>query len=219
VKRPASFDRLAPVYRALETVTFGGLLHWCRTAHLDRLGDRTQALVLGDGNGRFLADLLRAHPALRADSIDASAEMVRAQQVRVRAVPGAEERVRFAVADARTDPFPDSGYDLVVTNFFLDCFRPNELAQVVARAADACAPAALWVDGDFRLPASGLARTAARAALAGMYAIFRVATRLSANRLTDPAPLLTAAGFELQSEKARLRGFLSSRLWARKAPA
>jgi SAM-dependent methyltransferase len=137
----------------------------------------------------------------------------------VRAVPGAEERVRFAVADARTDPFPDSGYDLVVTNFFLDCFRPNELAQVVARAADACAPAALWVDGDFRLPASGLARTAARAALAGMYAIFRVATRLSANRLTDPAPLLTAAGFELQSEKARLRGFLSSRLWARKAPA
>lgn len=218
MNRPASFDRLAHAYRALETVTFGGLLHWCRTAHLDRLGDRTRALVLGDGNGRFLANLLRAHPALRVDSIDASAEMVRAAQLRVRAIPGAEGRVRFAVADARSDPFPDSGYDLVVTNFFLDCFRPNELARIVARAADACGPGALWVDGDFRLPASGLARTAARAALAGMYAFFRVMTRLSANRLTDPAPLLTAAGFELQSEESRLRGFLSSRLWARPAP-
>lgn len=219
MKRPASFGRLAPVYRALETVTFGGMLHWCRTAHLDRLGDRTRALVLGDGNGRFLADLLRAHPALCADSVDASAAMVRAQRARVRAIPGTAERVRFAVADARTDPFPGSGYDLVVTNFFLDCFRPNELAQVVARAVDACAPGALWVEGDFRLPASGAARTAARVALAGMYAFFRVVTRLSADRLTDPAPLLTATGFELQSERTRLRGFLTSRLWSRPAPA
>jgi hypothetical protein len=119
------------------------------------------------------------------------------------------------LADARTDPLPASGYDLVVTNFFLDCFRPTELTAVVRRVSDACAPDALWVDGDFRLPASGWARPAARALLAAMYGFFRLTTRLPTGQLTDPAPLLTAEGFQLVEEVSRLRGFLSSRLWVR----
>ena len=210
-----SFDRLAPAYRALERLAFGGLLHWCRTAHLDRLGACRRALVLGDGDGRFLADLLRAHPAIEADSLDISPGMLALARRRIMDVPGAAERARFLVADARTDPLPASGYDLVVTNFFLDCFRPAELAAVVNRVAGACAPGAVWVDGDFRVPASGWARPAARLALAGMYAFFQLTTRLPAGALTDPAPLLAANGFARAAEKTRARGFLSARLWTR----
>lgn len=214
-----SFDLLAPAYQALELVTFGGLLHACRTAHLDRLRACRRGLILGDGDGRFLGDLLRANPTIRADSADVSPGMLAAARRRVRAVPGAVERVRFVAADARTDPLPGAGYDLVVTNFFLDCFRPAELAVVVARAAEACAPGALWVDGDFRLPAAGWERPVARLALAGMYAFFRLTTRIPAGRLTDPAPLLAAAGFRPEAEAKWLKGFLSSRLWVKETPA
>jgi hypothetical protein len=132
-------------------------------------------------------------------------------------VPGGVERVRFVAADARTDPLPDAGYDLIVTNFFLDCFRPAELAVVVGRAADAGAPGAMWIDGDFRLPATGWARPAARVALAAMYAFFRLTTRLPTGRLTDPAPLLVERGFRQEAETAWLKGFLSSRLWVKGA--
>ena len=210
-----SFDRLAAPYRALELLTFGGLLHRCRTAHLERVHACRRALVLGDGDGRFLADLLQTNSRVRVDSVDISPGMLAAARRRVRAVPGAAERVRFVVADARTDPLPDTGYDLVVTNFFLDCFRPGELATVVARVAEICAPNAVWLDGDFRLPPKGWERVAARAALAGMYAFFRLATRMPNGRLTDPAPLLGATGWRLDAEAAWLRGFLSARLWVR----
>ena len=169
-----SFDRLAPVYHALERLTFGGLLHWCRTAQLSRLGGCRRALVLGDGDGRFLADLLRTHPNLHADSLDISPGMIALARRRLESIPGAADRVRFAIADARTDPLPASGYDLVVTNFFLDCFRPHELAAVVGRIADASAADAVWVDGDFRLPSEGWVQPVARALLAVMYAFFRL---------------------------------------------
>jgi SAM-dependent methyltransferase len=173
--------------------------------------------VLGDGDGRFLADLLRTNRASEADSLDISSGMVALARRRVAAVPGGAARARFVVADARTDLLPATGYDLVVTNFFLDCFRPAELAAVVRRVAAACAPDALWVDGDFRVPPSGWRRPAAQLLLAGLYGFFGIAARLPARRLTDPAPLLAAEGFAQSDEVSRLGGLLSSRLWVRGA--
>jgi SAM-dependent methyltransferase len=210
-----SFDALAPAYQTLERLTFGGLLHWCRTAHLVRLRECRRALVLGDGDGRFLADLLRINPKIAVDSLDISPGMLALASRRVAKFPGVASRVRFTLADARTDPLPTSEYDLIVTNFFLDCFGPVELAGVIRRVACVCAPDALWVDGDFRVPPTGWARPVAKCLLAGMYAFFRLTTRLPVGRLTDPVALLAAEGFRLAEETSRLRGFLSARLWVR----
>lgn len=210
-----NFDWLAPAYQILERLTYGGLLHWCRTVHLDRLRDCRRALVLGDGDGRFLADLVRTNPKIEVDSVDISPGMIALARRRITDIPGAIGRVRFMVADARTDPFPASGYDLIVTNFFLDCFRPRELAEVVRRVAGACAPSAIWVDGDFREPPVGWARPVAKGLLAAMYCFFRLTTRLPVGHLTDPAAFLALEGFTLHNEVSRLRGFLSSRLWVR----
>jgi ubiquinone/menaquinone biosynthesis C-methylase UbiE len=212
------FDKLAPAYQTLERFTFGGLLHWCRTAHLEQLRECRRALVLGDGDGRFLADLLRVNPKVEVDSLDISEGMIALARLRIATIPGAASRVRFVVADARTDPLPATGYDLVVTNFFLDCFRPAELATVVRRVAEVCAPNAMWVDGDFRLPPVGWKRFAAKFLLTAMYGFFGIATRLQARQLTDPGPLLVAEGFSLNDEVSRLRGFLSARLWVKPSP-
>ncbi len=209
------FDRLAPVYEPLERLTFGGLLHRCRTAHLLRLGACRRALVLGDGDGRFLADLLAANSGLRVDSLDISPGMLALARRRVARVPGAGHRARFIPGDARSAPLPAPGYDLVVTNFFLDCFHPTDLGTVVRRVAAACATEAVWVDGDFRLPRGGWVRPPARVLLAVMYGFFRLTARLPTGHLTDPAPLLAAEGFSLIEEVPQLGGFLSARLWVR----
>lgn len=213
-----SFDRLAPIYHLLERLTFGPLLHHCRTAHLDRLAGCRSALVLGDGDGRFLADLLRANPAIRVDSLDISPGMIALARRRIRNIPGALNRVRFAIGDARTDSLPGTGYDLVVTNFFLDCFGPADLSQVIECVAAACGPVAIWVDGDFRVPARGWPRWAARVVLAVMYLFFRIVTRLPASRLIDPAPQIGAQGFVPVAETSWLWGALTSRLWVRPVP-
>jgi len=208
------FDALAAHYWWLETVTFGPLLQRCRTAHLPRLAGCRRALVVGDGDGRFLAELLRANPAVAADSLDISPGMLAAARRRVRGLPGAG-RARFVVGDVRTVALPAAAYDLVVTNFVLDCFPADQLAGVVTRLAAAAAPDSLWLEGDFAVPAGRWRGQAARLALAGMYAAFRSAARISAAELVDVGPLIAVHGFAPAAEMTWLGGFLRSRLWTR----
>ena len=217
MNRP-TFDRLAPLYRWLEWGTFAGLLQWCRTAQLAALSDCRRALVVGDGDGRFLAALLRANRAIIADSLDASPGMIAQARREIARVPGGISRVRFVVGDVRSDPLPGSGYDLVVTNFLLDCFPADELGKVVCRLSAAAAPDARWAIAEFAEPERGWKRALSRLALAVMYAFFRTLTHISADQLVDPAPALAEAGFTLVSQRKRLGGFLVSTIWQRTAP-
>ncbi len=80
--RPPRFDRVARLYRVLEYLSFGPMLERCRFHHLPALAaaDCSRALILGDGDGRFLARLLAACPELSAQAVDASPAMLRLLQ-------------------------------------------------------------------------------------------------------------------------------------------
>ncbi len=210
---PPRFDWLAPHYAWIEAATYGGLLHWCRTALLGELTDARRVLIFGEGDGRFVSAFLAANPVAVVDVVDASAAMVAQARRRVARPPAAADRVHWHVADARRFALSAAPYDLVVTNFFLDCFPAPDLAVLVPRLTAALAPGGRWLVGDFALPAGGPARLAAHAALAAMYAAFHLTTRIPARRLVDPAPLLRGAGMELVREERRLRGFLTASLW------
>jgi SAM-dependent methyltransferase len=214
---PPRFDALAPHYAWIEAATHGGLLHWCRTALLGELRDARRVLVLGEGDGRFLAAFLATNDGATVDAVDASPAMTALARARGARVPGAAARVRWHIADARRFDPPAPPYDLVVTNFFLDCFPAAELELLVVRLAASLAPGGRWLVGDFGLPDGRAARLAARAALAGMYGFFRLAARIPAGRLADPRPFLRAHGLTLEREERRLRGFLATSLWRRPA--
>ena len=100
-----------------------------------------------------------------------------------------------------------------MTNFFLDCFPTDQLERLIPRLAAALEPGGRWVVGDFRLPERGWPRVVSRAALAAMYAFFRLTTRLPTRRLVDPDPFLRRCGLTLAREESRWRGFLSARVW------
>ena len=210
---PMRFDPLAPHYRWMEAVSFGRRLHTCRTVMLDRMRESRRALVLGDGDGRFLAELLRVNPTATIDAIDGSRAMTAEAERRAKQIPGGAERVKFQTADARTVPLSPAAYDLIVTHFFLDCFPAGQLAPLVRRIAHACVPGGQWVVGDFRVPVGGVGKTLGRLALFGMYAFFRCVTGLPAGRLVDPVPLLRGCGFQLADERQWLRGFLACKAW------
>ncbi len=203
-----NFDRLAGPYVWLERLSFGGLLHWCRTALLGELADARTALVLGDGDGRFLEAFVTFNASVQVDAIDISPAMVAVAGRRVRT-----DRVRFTVADVRARNFLPERYDVIVTNFFLDCFPESELEVLIAKLVPTLKPGGRWLVADFRRPAARVPRLIADAALAGMYLCFRVATRIPASRLVDPAPILERHRLTVEKTASRLSGFLTALLW------
>jgi ubiquinone/menaquinone biosynthesis C-methylase UbiE len=208
-----SFDAIAPWYRTLETLAFGNALQRARMACLAEIQAPSRALIVGEGNGRFLEELLRAHPNVEIDCVDASGRMLSLARQRLEGADA--DRVQFLQRDLLTWTPAAARYDLIVTHFFLDCFPETELAEIVARLSQAATADAEWLLADFRIPAKGFARLRARVWLKAMYLFFRLTARIEANELVDPAPVLQSAGFVLASQHLSRGGLLKSQLWSR----
>jgi SAM-dependent methyltransferase len=190
----ASFDRLARWYRAIEFAAFGGDLERARFAFLGRLAPCREILLLGEGDGRCAARLAALAPAARILCVDSSPRMLERAKRRLASTADAG-RVGFTCADLRSF-VPEAGkFDAVATFFVLDCFGPDEVAAIVARASAALRPGAQWLFADFVLPPRGFARARARAWLALLYAFFRWETGLRVSALTPSEEILQRAGW------------------------
>jgi trans-aconitate methyltransferase len=208
-----SFDAIAPWYRTLETIAFGNALQRARVACLDAIGSSRRTLIVGEGNGRFLAALLQRHPLIKVDCVDSSERMLElARRHVLQTAPDELSRVAFLQRDVTTW-VPHDRYDLIVTDFFLDCFSIQQVGNIVAKLAQAAAPNATWLLADFRIPEAGLARIHARVWLAVMYWFFRAFARIWARDLIDPSPFLRAEGFVLERQILFRFGMLKSELW------
>jgi ubiquinone/menaquinone biosynthesis C-methylase UbiE len=209
-----SFDTLAPWYRTLEWIAFGDDLQRCRTACLGEIAGPRRALVVGEGNGRFLCELLRQHPGVEVDCVDASQRMLELARKRLeREWPDRLEHVRFLQHDVTSWTPPAHHYDLLVTHFFLDCFVEAQLAGIVGKLAQAATENANWLVADFFVPSQGVARFRARAWLAVMYRFFRLTAGIGARQLVDPTAFLRDEGFALARQHSFRKGMLKSEMW------
>jgi ubiquinone/menaquinone biosynthesis C-methylase UbiE len=212
-----SFDAIAPWYRILERIAFGGDLQRCRVACLGDIAAPQRVLIVGEGNGRFLCELLRLHSGVEVDCLDASQRMLRLARKRVeRELPGRAESVRFLHQDITSWAAPERHYDLLVTHFVLDCFPEAALTSIIRKLARAAADDANWLLADFCVRPNGVARFGARAWLAAMYLFFRVTARIPASELIDSTPLLRAEGFGLARQQLFRKGMLKSQRWSRR---
>ncbi len=210
-----SFEKLAPHYRWLEFVLAGEKLQRCRTAFLTRDLKPEHILILGEGNGRFLVESRKLFSSARVVCVDASQTMLRLARRRL-ARNGLDQRnLELVQADALFWTPPKQSFDLVVTHFFLDCFREAQLSGLVRSLAEAACPGARWLLADFQIPDRGLKRWRATAIHRLMYAFFRIATHLPARRLCVPDRWLQHEGFSLKNRRVTDFGLLRSDLWAR----
>jgi len=210
---PANFNPVARPYRWMEYLTFGRSLERCRTHFLPQFANRRSALVLGDGDGRFLARLLAANPSLHADAVDTSANMLHLLTHRAQAVsPHIQTCLRTHQTSALTFT-PDRTYDLIVTHFFIDCLTQTDLETLITRITPHLTPKALWLISDFHIPQTGPMKPLAQAYVRGLYIAFRLLTNLRVTALPDHATPLTRSGFTRIAQHHRLGGLLTTELW------
>jgi ubiquinone/menaquinone biosynthesis C-methylase UbiE len=211
---PARFGRLARAYRWMEYLSFGSYLDECRCLRLREMSGCRRALVYGDGDGRFLAELVRRVPQIQVTAIDASGEMLRRTAARL---PGSAE-VRLLQADAlaqQVAAFSQAPFDLIVTHFFLDCFNEEELTILMARVNAAAEEGAMWVASDFAIPRKPIARQVGRLVVGSLYLVFGLLTGLRTRHLPDHARVMREAGWILEDRRTLLLGLLFSERWRR----
>jgi cyclopropane fatty-acyl-phospholipid synthase-like methyltransferase len=195
------------------------MLERVRFYRIPQLASARHALVLGDGDGRFLARLLAANLELHADVIDQSPAMLRLLQSRAAAI-GAASRIHIHHTDAQsfqTSESPNNTYDLVVTHFFLDCLTTEQIQNLAKKIRPHLTQNALWLISEFSIP-SGVAALPARSIVAVLYAAFRIITGLRVRNLPDHAIALTASGLIIEDRRHFLAGLLISDLWKLEKP-
>jgi SAM-dependent methyltransferase len=209
---PRSFDRIGRPYRWLEYLTFGRALERCRGLQLDRLAAARQVLVLGDGDGRFTAGMLRRHPSVHVVAVDSSASMLTLLVQRAQAL-GATRRLSVfegnAVRLLAGSPglAPAGGFDCVCSHFFLDCLSTSEVEQLVAAVCPRLAPGALWIVSEFETPSWW-----SRLIVALLYRAFSLLAGLETQQLPAWRPVFEAR-FACEVDARSLGGLLSSTAW------
>ncbi len=203
---------MAPFYRALEQLVFGDQLQQARIAFLPEIGSPRRVLIVGEGDGRFLAEFVRRHPRATIDCVEESARMIDFARSR-----SGWPETNFVHADFSTLSLESDQYDLIVTHFFLDCFAGAALRDVVEKLGRVAKHDALWLLSDFRVPESGWRQLWARVCIRAMYLFFGLVSGLGTQRLEDPTPGLQAARFERVSQRLTRGGMIKSELWRRPA--
>ena len=199
----------------MESIAFGDALQRSRIACLTEIDPPRKALLVGEGNGRFLAALLTRYPDVAVDCIDASSRMLQIASRRLERASKYDAKVQFIHEDVRSSIGLTTRYDLIVTHFFLDCFPERTARTLVKKLGSVATHHATWLLADFRLPNNKISRFRARIWLKAMYLFFRFTTRIEADDLVDPEPFLVAEQFNLIRQHLFRGGLLKSELWQR----
>jgi len=220
MSRGRGFDGLAPLYELLEKSVFGSLLDRTRTALLEHDDQAVgTALLLGEGDGRFLLSALQAWPRRQFLVVDGSHAMLGEAKQRIALLAEFDQRrVRFLQATLPADLndlMEEGPFAVISTHFFLDCFTQSELERWIPKLAAQLEPNSTWLTSDFRQPAFGAARLAGGWLIALMYRFFRVATGLRASTLPDDQATLSRAELQCRKSTRLAGGFLYAESWRR----
>jgi ubiquinone/menaquinone biosynthesis C-methylase UbiE len=205
---PADFNQLARIYRWMEWLTFGPFLQRCRCSFLSSLGQRRLGLILGDGDGRFIARLIQADPIIKVDAVDVSQAMLHQLERRADS-----SRVRIHLADIRSFQPPQPRYDLIATHFFLDCLNNDEVRNLATLLRHYVGSDARWLISEFRIPSNLCGRLIARPLISGLYFAFGLLTNLRIRELPNHREALSESGWNLMDQQQWLGGLLISELW------
>ena len=177
----------------------GTKLQRCREAFLGLIPPPRRALLVGEGNGRFLAALRRAYPQVQCVCVDASARMLERARTSLEAAGLGVEGIQFVQADILEWTPPSREFDLWPP---ISCW----IASGRSNWRDWCDAWRGWLcrrrDGCCRTFASrrrDWANGGRRLVLEAMYLFFGWTTGLSADRPTAPDPLLVRAALSFDN--------------------
>ncbi|MFY0591452.1 class I SAM-dependent methyltransferase [Roseivirga sp.] len=183
------FDLVAPFYDRMARLVFGHQLERAQQCFLSQLPEGARLLIAGGGRGRVLR-WLPTDKALKITYVDLSKQMIKAAKQQIYD----NLDVEFIAKDVRDI---DGQYDVVVANFFFDCFERDGLNEVLAKLKELMPLHGQLIVTDFGIPMNFKQRLLLKA----MHLFFGLAANLEAKALQDIRCVIGESGFDLKCEE------------------
>lgn len=193
------FSWIASLYDSLVKIVFGANLRVAQSQLIEHI-PHGNVLILGGGSGEFLNLLEEARFNGSVVYLDSSSAMIRLSAQRTVSFP-----VEFICGLAEEY---QSGriYNAVVTNFFLDVYRDDQLQRMIETISGQTAYGAIWYVTDF----TNGGQPHHKVLLWMMYRFFNLTGSIDARSLPDWNSALGASGWELQRQAKTDHGFITT---------
>ena len=208
----ATFDSIASFYPLLEQIVFGSTLSRSRRFFARRVTEGNNILLIGEGNGRFLSEMVKQTSSASFTVVDSSARMLASAARRIATVDRCP-RIELIHADILEWQSPAAHYDRVVTHFFLDLFMPCRIRRIVEKISRIATEETLWINVDFT---SENQRLRQKLLMWTQYRFFRIFAGIEASRLFDSLPYIRQAGWEILEGRSLESGWISAHLMCRR---
>ena len=205
---PRNYDFVAPFYTLLERAAFGNGLNEARLASLKQVVSAESVLLIGEGNGRFLASCLKEKIGGSVTVVDSSRKMLALLRSRIRGIDARTE-VQLHHADFRQWPSPTAHFDVIVTHFFLDLFRPDSQRQLIKKITGLAGAGTIWVNVEYR----PVIRSFLHHCFDWLqYRFDRLVSGIEADRHYDPTLMIAEHGWNIHEESQFCGGTIFSQL-------
>jgi ubiquinone/menaquinone biosynthesis C-methylase UbiE len=208
----ATFDLVASFYPLLEQIVFGSTLSRARRFFIPRVREGNKILLIGEGNGRFLFEMVKQTSSASVTVVDSSARMLASAARRIATVDCCS-RIELIRADILEWRAPGAHYDRIVTHFFLDLFPPYRIRRIVEKISRLATEDTLWINVDFTSKNQGLRQ---KFLMWAQYRFFQISAGIEASRLFDWRPCLRQAGWEISAERSLDSGWISAHLMSKR---
>jgi len=190
------FDRVAVVYDLLAHLVFGNKLDRAQQVFLNELAMHNKVLIVGGGTGKIL-EWLPEELAVQVDYLELSEKMLsKAKRRKSRA-----SLTRFIQGNILEH---HGAYDVIIANFFLDCFAEETLHQVLSKVSGVMIKKGKLIVTDF-CPVN---EKAPRFLNGLMHRFFKLTANLEADHLKDIRGIMRTSGFMETSYKEMNKGQL-----------
>ncbi len=141
-----NFNKVADCYDFGEKFFFGNLLQFSRIHFIEYYNNAKSVLLLGEGCGQFLNQLLKVNKLCETTVLDSSSKMVEKQMKNIRSKDLDRVTFKCLPIEAFTS---NQSFDLICSHFFWDCFSHQELLDILPMYTKILCKDGFWINSDF----------------------------------------------------------------------
>ncbi len=196
-----NFNLVAPLYDFIAKLVFGNKLEHAQRLFLSHIKRGDKVLIVGGGTGRIL-EWLPEIEALQICYVEQSAAMLKRAKMRT--------HIKGNVSFVEDDVLNTDGlYDVVISNFLLDCFEEEKLERIINHFKGLLTRDGTLYVTDFCVPS----KTRQKLLMKTMHLFFKLTSRLESKKIKDINQHILRNGMKTQKEVVLFEGLIFSRVY------